>query len=531
MRTLPGEADVDSERTPLRWRFKPLSESERLPVSSVTGKGKSDPRRAVAYLLFGISFFALVLRLYHINSDLWFDEIWPILAYGRSTVFQVIANSSALGNHLLNTLLVDLAIRLVGEQEWAVRLPAVLFGAATIPILYWVARMVMPWQASISAALLLAVSYHHIFFSQNARGYTAYIFFSLLASGLLVKGMQEDRLRTWALYVLTMFLNLASILISGFVFASHLLVAAVALIIVHRRGASAAPLMKRLAAVFGVTFLLGVALYAPALSEVYASVRSAYTTAGGGYALFSAEALQEIVRGLTAGLSPRLVTAMLPFALLGGIGFLILLRRGWALTLSLTLPEVLTLLALIAGSLTFYPRLFLLALPLAILVGVQSIDVLATTSGRLIGRSGPRFRYGLTTAAVLVLSAISLLSLRSYYALPKQSFREPIQHLQSERQPGDIIIVAYLADAGVRFYGEQYGLQEGEDYFVVRSSAALDAILSAHPGHRSFVITSFPRALRLAYPDLDQQIAAGWKKAHIYEGTVGDGEVAIWKQQ
>lgn len=322
MRTLPGgEADVDSERTPLRWRFKPLGESERLPVSSVTGKGKSDPRRAVAYLLFGISFFALVLRLYHINSDLWFDEIWPILAYGRSTVFQVIANSSALGNHLLNTLLVDLAIRLVGEQEWAVRLPAVLFGAATIPILYWVARMVMPWQASISAALLLAVSYHHIFFSQNARGYTAYIFFSLLASGLLVKGMQEDRLRTWALYVLTMFLNLASILISGFVFASHLLVAAVALIIVHRRGASAAPLMKRLAAVFGVTFLLGVALYAPALSVVYASVRSAYTTAGGGYALFSAEALQEIVRGLTAGLSPRLVTAMLPFALLGGLAF------------------------------------------------------------------------------------------------------------------------------------------------------------------------------------------------------------------
>ena len=47
------------------------------------------------------------------------------------------------------------------------------------------------------------------------------IFFSLVSSVLLVLGLREYRPRTWALYVLTIVLNFASILISGFVFIPH----------------------------------------------------------------------------------------------------------------------------------------------------------------------------------------------------------------------------------------------------------------------------------------------------------------------
>ncbi len=69
-----------------------------------------------------------------------------------------------------------LCVAIFGAQEWAIRLPSVIFGTATIPAIYWVSRQALSRRASLCVALLLAVSYHHIFFSQNARGYTAYVF-------------------------------------------------------------------------------------------------------------------------------------------------------------------------------------------------------------------------------------------------------------------------------------------------------------------------------------------------------------------
>lgn len=506
-----------------------------MPLSSIRIGSEAKFKHIAAWLLSGITVLALFLRLFHLNSDLWFDEIWPLLVYGRATPLQVITGSASLGNHILNTILVNGSIAIFGAQEWAIRLPAAVFGVATIPAMYWVARMVVPWQASLGAALLLAVSYHHIFFSQDARGYTAYVLFSLLSSGLLVKGMQEDRLQSWVLYVVTMLLNLASIMIAGYVFVAHILVGAAALILIRRRGASPLPLLKRLTSVFFVTGLLALHLYATGLAQVYQSVRSAYATAGGGFALFSAEALQEVIRGISAGIAPGLVYILLPFLIvglaLGAVGFWMLLQRQWALILALTLPEILTVLSLMAGGLTFYPRIFLLALPLTILVGVQSIYALSEWLGKVIGKGSPFFRFGLPATVVLAFCAVSLVSLRHYYSVPKQPFRESIQYIEAERQPGDIIIAVFLAEGGYRFYGPQYHLEEGKDYFPVRSVEALDAVLASHPGARTFVVTTFSRALRLAYPDLDARIARDWSRSRTFPATVGDGEVTIWTQR
>jgi hypothetical protein len=133
--------------------------------------------------------------------------------------------------------------------------------------------------------------------------------------------------------------------------------------------------------------------------------------------------------------------------------------------------------------------------------------------------------------AILVLSAVSLISLRGYYAVPKQSFRESIQYIAAKRQPGDIIIPVFLAEGGYRFYGPQYHLEEGKDYFPVRSVEALNAVLASHPGARTFVVTTFSRALHLAYPDLDARIARDWSRSGTFPSTVGDGQISIWTQR
>ena len=93
---------------------------------------------------------------------------------------------------------------------------AVLFGIATVPALYWLARPIMKgWQA-LAVAFLTAVSYHHVWFSQNARGYSAYLLFCVLATGALWRLITDPPQRRWiALYAASAVFGLMSLIITA----------------------------------------------------------------------------------------------------------------------------------------------------------------------------------------------------------------------------------------------------------------------------------------------------------------------------
>src|SRR5262249_20183377 len=148
--------------------------------------------------------------------------------------------------------------------EWAIRLPAVLWGTLTVPALYWCARQLFDRLHSLAAAFLLAVSYQHVFFSQNARGYTASLLFGLLAATLLARALSDDRLGLWLAYVAASVLAIAAVPTGAFVIAGQLVVALAALIRGWRRdGRGARGLLVRIAVVYGAVAVLAVQLYAP----------------------------------------------------------------------------------------------------------------------------------------------------------------------------------------------------------------------------------------------------------------------------
>ncbi len=514
-----------------KWKFAQINPTERLSTTAVFEENDSGYTCRYTLFLAVITTLALFLRLVYLNSDLWIDEITTISRYGDMSALEVLATYTSSNNHLLNTLLVKLAVRIFGENEWAVRLPAVIFGVATIPAIYWVSRLALSRRVSLYVALLLAVSYHHVFFSQNARGYTAYLFFSLVSSGLLVRGLQEDRARVWVFYVATMLLNFASLLTSFFVFASHILVGAATLFALRRRGVSPTPLSKRLGVVFAATAFLGFQLYAMVLPQVYVVMQTVYTDPAAGYSAFSGEFIKEMVRGVTAGFGTGLILGAIPFLVIAGVGFVEVFRHQWTLALALVAPLVLTAAWLIVNRLIVSPRFFLLALPPAVICVVQGVYSFASLIQRFLGKREVSFQARLTAVAVLILSIISLASLKYYYTVPKQAYRASIQYLKEERKPGDIIIVIHLAETGYRYYGRSLGLVDGKDYFFVRSMESLDSVLSSHPGKSSFLVTTFPRALRISHPDLNERIAKGWISVRTFPATVGDGEISIWKNR
>ena len=514
-----------------QWAFTSVGESERLAIPKTPNEKEKINHRISLWLLLAIISLAIFFRFFHINSSLWLDEITPILFYGHLSALEVIGTFLATNNHLLNTILVNMSVALFGEHEWAIRLPAVIFGIATIPTIYWVARMVLSRTASLCVALLLTVSYHHIFFSQNARGYSAYLLLSLLSSGLLVKGLQEDKARTWILYVVTMFFNIASLMLSSFVIASHIIVGMVVLIIVKRNGISPMPLLRRLASVFVVIAFLGFQLYATILPQVYVMINFAYVKQTSGFQLFSMEFLREMIRGISTGFGTGLLFGAIPFLIISCAGFIVILRRHWAITMAITMPGILTVIFLIVKGMTFSPRFFLLAIPVAILATVQGIFSFSKLVANKVGKSKDIFSSRLAIALVLVMSVISITSLKNYYSVPKQAYKESIQYIETKRQSDEIVIVIHLAEKGYRYYGKRFGIKEGGNYFFVRSVAALDAVLASHSNKRSILVTTFHRAFRIMYPDLKKRIAKGWEVDRAFPGTIGDGQISVWKQR
>lgn len=520
-----------------RWSYTRLSEAALPLVTATSEEQEVAGRRMAIWTLVAITMLALFFRLYRINADLWLDEISPILDYGHLSVLEVIGTFISTNNHLLNTLLVNLSIGLFGEGEWAIRLPAVLFGVATIPVVYWIGRQLgLPRIACLGVALMLAVSYHHIFFSQNARGYSGHVLFSLLSSGLLVRGLQTDRGWTWVLYIVVMFLNFASILVSAFVFGAHLLVGGAALLAARRRGAPVLPLLRRLTVVFVVAAFLSFQIYALVLPTAYVVAQTAYTGAASGFAPFSGDLIRELVRGISAGFGGRADWQVLPALaaalLVAGAGVITLLRDRRSLSLALILPGLLMALFLVAFGLSFSPRFFLLALPVGILAAVKGVYVLAQRAGVILGAKRNVFVPGLATAAlVLLVSAVSLVSLGYYYSIPKQPYRASLQYLEAERNDGEIVIVVDIAEKGFRYYGGRLGVKEDQDYFFVRSLTDLETVLASRGDEQSWVVTTFPRALHLRYPELEARIAEGWTKIRIFPATIGDGQISVWARR
>ena len=89
-----------------------------------------------------------------------------------------------------------------GQSEAWVRLPAAVFGIASIPVIYLVARKLVGGEAALASAAILAFSPTHVYYSQEARSYTMTILLVMVSSWFFVRAVEENRERDWALWTL-----------------------------------------------------------------------------------------------------------------------------------------------------------------------------------------------------------------------------------------------------------------------------------------------------------------------------------------
>jgi len=482
-----------------------------IPPSLARSRAVDQTVCALAALTLG----GLVLRLIRLNSSLWYDEIFSLVVSSRPPLREILTTYYGDIQHPLYSALAHISVVALGESAWAVRLPAVVFGVASIPLLFLLARSVATTREALLAAAFLTVSYHHVWFSQNARGYTALLFWTLLCTLLFLRGLERRRWPPFLGYAVAAALGTYTHLTFVFVVLSH---AAIVVLLtaqsLRRRGEDRRWLVMPIAAV-GLSGVLTLACYAPILGQVghffLHSPPKMKATSTPGWALL------ETLRGVQLGFGSQLAVAAV--GLLVGFGLWGYGRENRLAFLFLVLPAVVTGLGVVGMSGKMYPRYLFLLAGFAVLIVVRGAMVLGAQLDRLGGPhrgNAPAQAIGIGILALVI--AASAATLGRVYRHPKQDFSGALQFVESARRGDEPVLTAGAA-------AWPYQRYYGRDWPQLRDMGQIESIRGG--ARRVWLVYTFPRYIEDETPGLMDAIGRRFRTIRVFAGTLNDGAVYV----
>lgn len=475
---------------------------------SVVERPRTSTREIV--LVGAVVLLGLGLRLYRIDTELWFDEIILRIRYIPLEIRQLVSTYDSQNHQPLYSITSRLAFMAAGGSDWSVRLPAVFMGVGSLWAMWWFGRQVTSAAEAMLSAALLAVSYHHVWFSQNARGYTAMLLFALLGSGLFIRlcnGDGNSRRLAWG-YAVLMALATYTHLTSALIVVGH----ALALLFTTRWSVKE---QRRRAEWPGIAIalsaLLTVCLYSLMLPQVVRKVSEptmeGVTVAWTGIGWLA----RETVRVLSAGVPGGLVTAVAAIAVLG-VGVVSYWRQSRITTMVMFLPLLVTLVTLVATRHNLWPRFFFFAAGFLLLAALRGGFVLVHWL----------VRWQPDRVAIAGASAVALLSLATVPRAwqPKMQLRAAYEFIERERQPGDAVIALDSASDMYELLGW------APDWRLTSESAVVDE--AERTATRTWIVYTLPHRLEALEPELFQRLSTSrYQVVRVFTATVGGGEITV----
>lgn len=145
---------------------------------------------------------AILFRVLFLSQPMRHDEAYTVVVFASRPWLNLISDYHLPNNHIFHTILVKLAIELLGTAPWAVRFPAFFSGVLCIPAGYLVARQLYGRVSALLSAGLIAALPMLISYSTNARGYSQYTLFGLILFGLAIYLHKNANLVGWGLFVI-----------------------------------------------------------------------------------------------------------------------------------------------------------------------------------------------------------------------------------------------------------------------------------------------------------------------------------------
>jgi mannosyltransferase len=466
------------------------------------------PRWAGAVLA-GILVVALGLRLTHLGVGLWFDEIVVYVRYMDMSFGEILTTYDLENQHFLFTLLARTAFALFGAGPASLRLPAALFGVGSVVALYLLARKVATTREALLSAALLSVLYHHVWFSQNARGYSALLFWTLLSSWLFLRALDEGRSRLWLGYAAAVALGMFTHVTMLFIVLAQAAVYAVWL--ARPRTAHGPAAWSGAVVGFGLAALLTFQLYALVVPQFFSTIGMKTNVAEWTNPLWT---LLELGRGLRTGFagSAEAAAALVVF----GLGLLSFARSAPVVVVFLVLPAAVAVTAIIAMGHPLFPRFFFLLMGFAVLAAVRGAMMVGGSIGRALGLAPGRAALAGTTVVLLLILASATTVPTAW--LPKQDYLGARGFVEAQRRPGDVIVTVGLASFPYRsLYRTGWEAAGSRD--------ALNAIRAR--AKRTWIVYTIPLQLQGEHPELMAAIREDFTIIRAFGGTLNGGTIYV----
>ena len=464
---------------------------------------------------------AAALRVWGLNAPLWHDEIQTLVTHvnlGWGEMLQ----SYSMNHHYLHNIAAKLSMTLFGDAPWAVRLPAMLFGLGAIAATWVLAREIAGAGIAHVTALLLALSYHEIWFSQNARGYTGLALFSTLGMLYFLRGLRDPISRTWFLFGLSLAAAVFTHLTGAFFFLAQGLIWIGVILIDALRGRLDSAIVRLPFMGFFIGGVLTLVLYAPLLPSLLDTVSSVAGTSAADVMkeyqspIWTAFEAIRTALGHAGPIVAVVGAVIVALSVLGAIA----IHRDAPLFAPITFLHIgLTVALLMVVGMRIWPRFFFVDIGFLMFLIVMGVQLSCAIIGHFLG--GERFTRALFAISVVAMVAISAFLAKRNYEAPKQDLAGAYHLVESLRKAGDRVVALGYA-------GDNFPAYFHADWKVAYDDADYHAALEA-PG-TVYIVVGFPARIFRDFPEFNVDRTTLLTEVRDFPGTLGDGDVIIYRR-
>ena len=475
------------------------------------------PRARESLALVLILLVATALRSVNLDDQLWLDEISALTGSIQRPFIDIVSQWPGAASHILYELMARIGLLTVGLPV-GIRLPAVVFGVVSVGLAYAFARRAFGYRPAIFIAALLAVSYHHVFFSQNARGYTLLIALYMATLLILTRVQREGgaSYRMLAVYALAGALAAYSMPMGLFILPAQALVV---LTLWWRARAKAGPAPVPLR-VFGASVAggaLAALLYAPFVPGIVRFTRANASAPDEGPRM-GVGLVHEVLDGLLGAFhGPVGLAVVIGFGVVGLVSWW---RRHPASLAFALAPLVLEAVVVVTVGIGIHPRYFAIALPVLLIVAGLGVES-TVTAGIARLPLAPRRRAMASSAVLASLVILSAWPLARYYRYPKQDFRGAITAVDSMSPPCQLKVGVGVAGHVLEGYYHA-GFVTAENLAELRTMEA--------PASRLCVVTTLEVLLSISDPEIVTYLNREYRRSALLPGTLGDGAMRIYER-
>jgi hypothetical protein len=344
-------------------------------------------------------------------------------------------------NHILYSLLARCSVTLLGESEFAARLPALGMGLLGIVTLFQFGKRFLGETSGMLASVLLALSAFHIDHSTEARGYSGLALFSILSSWYFLEGLKANELKSWMCYVLFTVLGFYAHVFMIAVSISQLFTAMVFIagdkLIARGTGIPLRNFRHFLIFLFAAA-IVTLAIFVPVLPAFVTNMGKVYLVS-----VNRIPFLLSLLHSLLPGTHGFL--GCIFYGVLFCAGAFYIFRSNTALCVYLlTLLSLPLTLYLLLNPMFVFERYFIFALPFVLLVVSHGVIGLA---GKFTGI----YKKGFICFCLALMVYASLPDLGTVLSQDRQNYREAVRYVEDAIREGDGDLVFSIGYAGEHF--------------------------------------------------------------------------------